>query len=246
MNLKVIITLLAFSPLVGFAQPPANKIKISEDIEVTKLSDKAYVYVATAEIENYGPVPSNGLILVEKGKAFLFDTPVNNEQTETLANWVKNTLHAKITGFVPNHWHADCVGGLEYLQKQRVTSYAGRQTADFLWKEKHLTVEHTFQDSLSLKLDTTDIRCYYLGGGHSTDNIVVWIQSEKILFGGCMVKDMSATGLGNTSDAALNEWPVTISSLLNKFPDVQTVIPGHGQTGGIELLQHTLKLLDKQ
>ena len=39
--------------------------------------------------------------------------------------------------------------------------------------------------------------CYYFGGGHSEDNIAVWIPSAKLLFAGCMVKEMAAQNAGN-------------------------------------------------
>ncbi|GHT54487.1 hypothetical protein FACS189451_09580 [Bacteroidia bacterium] len=112
-----------------------------------------------------------------------------------------------------------------------------------LAKEHRMPVPQIgFTDSLHLSLHSEDVYCYYLGGGHSTDNIVVWIPSEKILFGGCLLKDIHSKGLGNISDAKLEEWPETIGNVIAKFPDATIVIPGHGQIGGKELLQHTKKL----
>ena len=96
--------------MAGYAQPATNKIKVSEDIELIPLSPKAYVHVSVAEMTGFGKVSSNGLILVDKGKAFLFDTPVSVEQNETLVSFIVDSLHAKVIGFVPNHWHEDCMG----------------------------------------------------------------------------------------------------------------------------------------
>jgi menaquinone-dependent protoporphyrinogen IX oxidase len=119
-------------------------------------------------------------------------------------------------------------------------------TVDIL-KEKGLPVpQQGFKDSLSLKLNDIEVYCYYLGAGHSTDNIVAWIPSEQILFGGCMVKDLNSKELGNLSDAKTEEWPETIQKVIAKFPDVKTIIPGHGRIGGVELLNHTKELLIKK
>ncbi|MCC8153382.1 MAG: hypothetical protein LIP01_03695 [Tannerellaceae bacterium] len=82
-----------------------------------------------------------------------------------------------------------------------------------------------------------------MGRGHATDNIVVWIPSEKVLYPGCMVKDLQATDLGNLSDADVEAWPGTIEKVIRKFPSAKWVIPGHGEAGGLELLYHTLDLL---
>ena len=89
------------------------------------------------------------------------------------------------------------------------------------------------------------IDCFYLGAAHSTDNIVVWIPSEKILFAGCMIKSVNARNLGNTADGDLTAYPGTIKKLLAKFPDVKVVIPGHGDFGGMELVKHTKELAEE-
>ena len=102
---------------------------------------------------------------------------------------------------------------------------------------------HGFTDSLRLVLGGETVECHYLGGGHTADNIVVWIPSEKILFAGCMVKDVHSKGLGNLSDANLEEWLPTVQKVTARFPDACIVIPGHGQIGGKEILVHTSKLL---
>lgn len=242
MKIKTIFLSLLITPFFCTAQ---EKQKVSDDIVVTKLSDKAYVYVATAEIEGFGNVPSNGLILVDQSKAMLLDTPVNDEQTEALVNWIESSLQAKVTGFIPNHWHLDCMGGLAYLQKRGVKSYANQMTIDMAKKMGKPVPEQGFKDSLTVVLGDMDVKCYYLGGGHSTDNIVVWIPVEKILFGGCMVKDCNSSGLGNTEDAAVDEWPYTIDRIMKKFPDARYVIPGHGEFGGTALLKHTRSLFEE-
>ncbi len=137
------------------------------------------------------------------------------------------------------------MGGLAYLNKKKVKSYANQKTIDIA-KEKGLPVpKKGFKDSLSLKLNDIEIDCYYFGGGHTTDNIVVWIPSEKILFAGCMVKEMSSKTLGNLADADVNEWPSTIDKVIDKFPSAKIVIPGHGKFGGKELLIHMQELFNQ-
>ncbi|MDR2915144.1 MAG: subclass B1 metallo-beta-lactamase [Tannerella sp.] len=243
---KLLITLFLLFQLAGYAQTLTNKIKVSDDIELIQLSPKAYVHMSVSEIQGFGKVSSNGLILVDKEKAFLFDTPVTDEQTKTLVNFIADSLYAKVVGFVPNHWHEDCMGGLAYLNKKKIKSYANQKTIDIA-KEKGLPVpKKGFKDSLFLKLNDVKIDCYYLGGGHTTDNIVVWIPSEKILFAGCMVKEMSSKTPGNLSDADMNAWPSTIEKVIDKFPSEEIVIPGHGRFGGKELLTHTRDLLTEK
>jgi metallo-beta-lactamase class B len=89
------------------------------------------------------------------------------------------------------------------------------------------------------------IDCYYFGAAHTTDNIVVWIPTEQILFAGCMAKSLNSQNLGNTADGDLKAYPETLRKVIAKFPDARIVIPGHGQYGGIEVLKHTLQLAEQ-
>lgn len=239
----ILTTLTAFLlALTGYAQ---SSKKIYNDIFIQKLTDKAYMHISVAPIEGFGNVASNGVILVDNGEAFLFDTPVSNEQTERLVKYITDSLKAKIVAFVPNHWHLDCMGGLEYLHKNNVKSFANQMTIDIAKKEGKPLPQHGFTDSLTLKLNNIQVVCYYFGGGHSTDNIVVWLPTEKVLFPGCMVKDLKAKGLGNLSDAAVDEWLPTIEKIISKFPDAEIVVPGHGYAGTMDILHHTKQLLQK-
>lgn len=235
---------LLFQP-EGYTQSLANKIKVSDDIELIRLSDKAFIHISYLHVPPYGYVGANGLLLIENGEAFLFDSPWNDQQTEKLVTFITDSLQAKVSTFVPNHWHDDCMGGLAYLSRHNVKSYANQMTIDIA-KEKNLPIpQQSFKDSLSLKLNDIAVHCYYLGGGHAADNIVVWIPSEKILFPACMIKDMKSENLGNLSAAKVDEWPATIQKVIKKFPSAEIIIPGHGAYGGKELLTHTLKLLKK-
>jgi len=231
--------------LTATAQSSHNKIQVSDDIELIKLSDNAYVHISRTEIGSFGMVASNGLILVDKDNAFLFDTPVTNEQTEKLVKWVSDSLNATITTFIPNHWHEDCMGGIDYIHSTGAKSYANQMTINIA-KEKGLTFPlYGFSDSLNLKLNNIDVQCYYLGAGHALDNIVVWIPSEAILFPGCMSKDINSNWLGNVADGDVNEWPKTVNKVTEKFPEAEIVIPGHGDIGGMELLRHTVRLINE-
>jgi metallo-beta-lactamase class B len=241
------ITTLLFGLILfaGHAQPAYRRIAVSKDIELIQLSESTFVHLSWSELPDYGRFSSNGVIFASKGEAFLFDTPMTDSLTKVLVSWITDSLKLKIVGFVPNHWHRDCLGGLAYLQGKKVKSYANQLTID-LARSKGLPLpEVGFKDSLQLKLGDKTILCYYPGAAHSTDNIVAWIPSEKILFAGCMVKSINSENLGNTADGDLKAYPNTLRLVLRKFPAAKIVIPGHGDFGGLELIHHTMGLLNK-
>jgi metallo-beta-lactamase class B len=238
----IIIGLIANSV---FSQVNYKHIKISDDIELIKLSENAYVHVSYSDLPKYGRFSSNGLVFINGGEAFLFDTPITDSLTKILVTWLNDSMKLKIVGFVPNHWHNDCMGGLGYLKSQGIESYANQMTIDIA-KSKNLPVpDHGFKDSLDLMLGDKMIKCYYFGAAHSLDNVVVWIPSEQILFAGCMIKSINSKDLGNMVDGDLSSYHNTINKLMNKFQTVKFVIPGHGPFGGFGLIKHTGELLKK-
>lgn len=243
MKSTVFLIILILASCKVFSHEDSKLIKVSEDIELIKISDNAYVHVSVSTIPPYGKVSSNGLIFINKDEAFLFDTPVTDSLTCTLVSWLRSNFGYKIVGFVPNHWHEDCMGGLRYLKSQKVKSYANQMTIDIARLKKLPVPDFGFSDSLKLQLGDKLIELYYLGGAHSTDNIVVWIPSERILFAGCMIKSLASTNLGNTADGDLKAYPLTINKVANKFPMAIYVIPGHGQYGGRNLVNHTKDLI---
>lgn len=245
MKTLLIVVVLLVIQMTGFAQE-YKRIRISGDLELIRLTENAYVHVSWEDSPTFGRFSSNGLIFLQNGEGYLFDTPATDALTKTLVDWVADSLKSKILGFVPNHWHSDCIGGLKYLQDIGVKSYAHQMTIDIARTKGLAAPAHGFRDSLSLALNGKPVKCYYLGAAHSMDNIVVWIPSEKILFAGCMAKEVAAKGMGNTVDGSLSEWPGTIDKVIAKFPAARIVIPGHGQIGDQEVLKHTRKLLSGQ
>ena len=59
------------------------------------------------------------------------------------------------------------------------------------------------------------VELFYPGAAHSTDNLVVYVPSANVLYGGCAVHELSSTSAGNVADADLAEWPPPLSGFKN-------------------------------
>ncbi len=219
-----------------------DTVNISSDVKLIRISQNAYVHVSYCDLPGYGRVPANGLVFTHNNRAFLFDTPWNDSLTEELLTYLEEKMKLKIEGFVPNHWHEDCMGGLAYLKTRKIKSYSNTLTRKIAADNGLPVPDYGFSDSLVLRLGRKEICCYIPGAAHSLDNIVVWIPSEKILFPGCICKSAESPNLGNTADGDLKAYPSTVEWIIRKFPETETVIPGHGSYGGPDLLNHTLSL----
>ena len=79
------------------------------------------------------------------------------------------------------------------------------------------------------------VELFYPGAAHSTDNLVVYVPSANVLYGGCAVHELSSTSAGNVADADLAEWPTSVERIQKHYPEAEVVIPGHGLPGGLRL-----------
>lgn len=238
--------ILAAALLAAVATQAQTIFHVTDSITLTQVSPHTWVHTSLADLDGFPGVSSNGLVVISGNDALLLDTPANNAQTESLVRFLADSLHARVTQFMPNHWHGDCMGGLGYLQSQGIVSYANRMTVAEAEKHGLPVPDHGFDKSLTLKVGDIKVICRYEGGGHTPDNTVAWIPSEGVLFGGCLVKDAKATWIGNTSDADMAAWPGTMERVCKKYRKAAVVVPGHGPWGGTELLTHTLKLVSAQ
>ena len=94
-----------------------------------------------------------------------------------------------------------------------------------------------------MRIGDLDFEVFFPGESHSPDNVVVYISECCLLFGGCMIKTLSANNLGFTGDVNISEWPVSLKVIQQKYPQAKTVIPHHGMWGDMSLVQHTIDLL---
>jgi metallo-beta-lactamase class B len=194
-------------------------------------------------MEDYGRVPGNGLLIVDGKCGVLVDLPWTNDQTALLFDWAKKELGVNIESVIPTHSHSDCIGGLAEAHSRGAKSYAYEKTASFAKEKNEPIPQITFKKNMELKCRSIKLILDYQGGGHTLDNIIVWLPTRKILFGGCMVKSVNSKTLGYTKEADLKNWPLTLKKVKEKYSQAQLVIPGHGTPGGLELLDHTLELL---
>lgn len=240
---RFLILIFGLIGLISSNAQSNDKIVIDNDIQLIHLQDSVYIHVTWHHLDNFGRFPSNGVILIKNGEALMIDTPFEKDKTERLTKFLKDTMHVDLTKLIIGHFHEDCMGGLDYLQSIGIESIANSMTIEKC-KEIGLPIPTTpFTDSLIIDFNGEQIYCRYFGAGHSFDNITVWIPNKKILFGGCLVKSVNSKGLGNLTDAVVVDWDLTIKKIMKNYPEIKTVIPGHGNHGGIELLTHTIELV---
>lgn len=239
--LKPLIILLL---LVGCTQARQSNSKLgyrSDDLIIQKVTNHVYQHTSFLNTESFGKVPCNGMIVMEGNEAIIFNTTTDKHTSLELINWVENNLGCKIKAVIPTHFHVDCLGGLEAFHTVNIPSYAHKLTLELARSSLSTIPQNGFSKLLELDVGNTKVIAEFIGEGHTTDNIIGYLPGEKIIFGGCLIKELGA-GKGNLEDANIKDWPVTVAKLKEKYPDTKIVIPGHGNLGGTELLDYTIEL----
>ena len=217
----------------------------SDNIVIEKVKDNVYRHITFLQTQSFGKVSCNGMIVFDKNEAVVFDTPINDSTSAELINWIRDSLGCKVIAIIPTHFHEDCLGGLNEFHKRGIPSYASNKTIKSAQLKKYPTPQNGFDNLLELKAGSKKVIAEFNGEGHTRDNIIGYFPSEKVMFGGCLIKEIDA-GKGNLEDANVNDWSATVTKLKAKYPDTQVVIPGHGKSGDTALLDFTIKLFEQK
>lgn len=215
----------------------------TKNLIVRRLSPHVYVHISFLNTLDFGKVPSNGMLVVNNHEAIIFDTPSDNESSEELIRFVTSHLHCKVNAVIPTHFHADCVGGLEKFNEYDIPSYASKRTIELLRKKGELFSKpiQSFDSLLTLHAGGQKVFAIFYGEGHTKDNIIGYFPEDRVVFGGCLIKETGASK-GNLEDANVVAWPKTVEELKKEYRHAKVVIPGHGQPGGTELFDYTIHL----
>lgn len=190
--------------------------------------------------------PSNGLIVREGDHLVLLDSAWGAEATEELLAWIDEEIGLPVDRALSTHFHSDRTGGAAVLEAAGIPVWSHPMTQR-LSAEEGNPVPANALSGLETPGNTTgfgSLEVLYPGGGHARDNIMVWLPEQKMLYGGCAVRELATDNLGNTADADLAYWPQAIRHAQATYPEAEVVIPGHGKPGGPELLEHMHTLFE--
>ena len=190
-------------------------------------------------LRQLGRYPANGLLVCEQGQGLLIDTAWTDAQTARLLD-LAAARGCPVGALVVTHGHDDRMGGIGEARRRGLRTYAGAETAA-------RAPRGAFDEALpkpaeEIHAGPITAEVFFPGPAHTRDNVVVWLPSSKVLFGGCMVRAASGKTLGNVAEADVAAWPDAVRAVMDRYGQAAAVVPGHGDPGGPELLAHTLAL----
>jgi metallo-beta-lactamase class B len=236
--LKGFVTLYIFITSLSCAsgQTPNRRLTISH------LTGDFYIYTTYVLLQGK-PYPANSMYMVSSKGVVLFDTPWDTTQFQPLLDSIKAKHNKNVVVCISTHFHEDRTAGLEYYRSKGIKTYTTEWTDSLSRLNNKKRAEFLIPNDTLFAMGEHHFQTYYGGWGHSPDNIVIWFDKEKILYGGCLVKSTEADDLGNLSDANVKEWEITIKNIQHKFDHPNYIIPGHLDWHNKESLTHTLNLI---
>jgi len=242
MKLRLYASFLLFLLLVSslLAQQSGSGYR-SETLQIEQISPNTFVHVSYLSTQDFGKVACNGMVVIHGGEALVYDTPTDDAASKELIQWLETTQQVRVKGVLATHFHNDCLGGLEAFHAKGVPSYGSFKTIELAKAAGEAVPENGFEAELTLQAGEVAVLSRFLGEGHTRDNVVAYVPTDRVLFGGCLIKEVGAS-VGYLGDANTADWSATVTRVRDSFPGSMTVIPGHGKIGKEELLEYTIQL----
>ncbi|PTT13237.1 subclass B1 metallo-beta-lactamase [Flavobacterium sp. HMWF030] len=211
-------------------------------LQISHLTGDFYVYKTFHDYKGT-LISANAMYLVTDKGVVLFDAPWDITQFQPLLDSIKAKHNKNVIMCFATHSHEDRAGGLEFYGKKGIKTYTIKLTDDILKKNNEKRAKFVIPNDTIFAVGKYKFEVFYPGKGHAPDNIVVWFNKEKILYGGCFIKSTEAKDLGYLGDADVKEWEKSIKKVQSKFKSPKYIITGHDDWNDLRSLNHTLKLV---
>lgn len=181
------------------------------------------------------------------------------ETAKLLATEIGKITPKPITEVIDTNYHPDRAGGNATFKSIGAKIISTEMTRDLMrsgwegvvaWTRKAVP---SYPALLPVLPDTVypgdfalqggHVRAIYLGPSHTRDGIFVYFPEEKVLYGGCILKEQ----LGNLDFADIGEYPKTLRKLQQLDLGFTTIIAGHySPIHGPELIDQYIRLLEQR
>ncbi|WP_118976091.1 subclass B1 metallo-beta-lactamase [Taibaiella koreensis] len=234
-HLSLILILWLIAGQAGAQQHPR--------LQIAPLDHKHFfIYTTYGTLDDGSTYPSNSLYAVTTQGIVMIDVPWDTTQTLPLIDSIERLHKTKVIACIATHFHKDRTAGLNKLKARGIRTYATRQTDSLCALKGEERAAFIMGKDTTFRFGDLELKTFYPGPGHTSDNIVVWFPRERVLYGGCFIKSIETENLGNLEDADPASWPASVKRVQRAFPHPKYMIPGHGSFRDLGALQHTATL----
>ncbi|MCY0935134.1 MBL fold metallo-hydrolase [Streptomyces sp. H34-S4] len=212
------------------------------DAVVTEVADGVHAYVQPPG----GWCLNNAGILANGGQSALVDTAATESRARRLRRAALRLAPRPPRAVINTHFHGDHTYGnfvfpealtIGHERTRTMVRAAGLHMAglwpDVCWGDIEITPpELTFRDRTTLHVGAIRAEIVHIGpAAHTTDDTVVWLPDQGVLFAGDLVMN------GVTPFCVMGSVRGSLRALERlRALGATTIVPGHGPVGGPEIL----------
>lgn len=108
--------IFSFIAIIGISH--ASVYGQGKPLVIEKINDKIYLFT-TYNTYNGVKISANGLYMLTKKGAILFDTPWDATQYQPLLDSIQEKHQMSVIGVFASHWHEDRAGGFAYYNAKK-------------------------------------------------------------------------------------------------------------------------------
>ena len=218
-----------------------GEVQAQYDFQFRKISDHCWVFTTWRDLGNT-QFPANGMVVIDEQQALIIDTPWDTTHFQTLLDSLSNYKATPIA-VVSTHFHNDRTAGLTFYSQKDIPTFSSSLTRQLCIEKGEPVAQYSFKSDTTFVVGNVRVHTFFPGAGHAPDNEVIYVENDKVLFGGCLIKSYEANNLGNLSDADLSAWPGSLQKLTDHFGEAKIIVPGHQDWQQPTSIRHSLLLL---
>ncbi|HKU84881.1 MAG TPA: MBL fold metallo-hydrolase [Casimicrobiaceae bacterium] len=234
--------------LLVLAPPMSTPVRAADDIVLEPQRVSAHGYFVQGEAgmasaANKGFMSNAGFVVTGEG-VVVFDALGTPALGRALVAAIRTVTPAPIRRVIVSHYHADHVYGLQPLKAAgaEICAYrageayftsglaeerlAQRRADLFPWVDETTHVVHPdlwLDGDTDFRLGGLTFRLVWSGGGHSPEDLMMYIVEDRLLFAGDLIFAGRIPFVGNGDSKG---WLAATQKMLALSPSV--VVPGHG------------------
>ena len=235
---------LATPSLALAAQPAYPSVPV--DMQARQVSEHVYYVQGVARIatDNAGFVSNAAFIVTSEG-VVVFDTLGTPPLGYMLLEVIRGITDAPVVRVYNSHYHADHMYGNQVFLDLGATITAPRGAEDYLQGEtaqlrlqerrsslgqwvtgdtRLVVPGHYLETDETFTLGGVTLRAVNLGSAHSDGDLILFVETDKVLLSGDMIFEGRVPFLGSANSGS---WLEILEQL--SITDVAAVIPGHGK-----------------
>lgn len=224
-----------------------TQLQADYPVTLSKIADGVWVHTTNYNLPGQSPVPVNGLVVSDGDDIILVDGAWGELATLSLLEKINDETGKAVTKMIVTHHHMDRTAGVDVAEWQGIQVYTHPDTPR-LAAESGFPVPNTSVAALKTPGSRTkvgNVELAYPGQGYTTENLVAYIPSAEVLYGGSAVRGAGSKTLGNPKDADLEKWQTSLNWMKTTYPKTKIVVPGHGKGANLSLIDATLALINE-